>query len=1155
TPAQGAQCQFGENFVWTVQASDDNLYSLEIDHSMEGTLPEFTVYASETDPYGGDVAAFTSAGVSVSYSATTQKWTIDFGPAVTQQFINNGGITFYIVLKDCNGNEFGSMSPTTSANTFAYTFDNVAPILEAVTPLAGAQCLGGNFIWTVDASDANLYSLEVDHSMEGTLPEFTVYASETNPYGGDEAAFASAGVSVSYSATTQKWTIDFGATITQQFIGNGGITFYIVLKDCNGNEFGSMSPTAPANTFAYVLHPLPTATIASGQNQSVCFGGNATINVTLSGTSPWSITYSDGTNPTTITNITTSTYVLNVAPTANTTYTVINVTDANGCSNVGTGSARVYVGPITTISSIADACPGSTIEVPVTVTSFEEVGTVALAIKYDPSKLTYVSSTTNAGMMPNFGVFDDPLNSTLYVTGILQSTSETPVTLPDNSTLFTPTFTYHGGTATLEFYDPVTDPSQSEYGFGDWPIFTPFCDIPTTIYYINGTITPETTDPTISCPANVTVEVNASSNPSATGFATATDNCTLVPVITFSDVWTPGTCTGTGVIKRTWTATDAAFNSATCVQTIEINDTQTPAITCPADIALDNDPGQCCAVATFTAPVSYDPGYNESWDNTNYVAGDYIGWSPYNSNIISVPSGTNGINAVSGAGYGLAQSAGVSQTGIFSRLGSYNSNFGNGYRVRQSVYMDLSDPAVLANTYGWDLSAASSNQAGGHLRDFIFHTASNASGEILVAGSNNSNFARRNDLATLNHHTITASGWYTFEFVFRDDAGALAVDLNLLNAGGSVLWTETRTTPADQISTFVGGNRYLWFTFLAVDNLAIDNTSIERLTAVSPDLASGTQFPVGTTEVTYTSVDVCGNDKTCSFYVVVTDVEDPTITAPAAVSVFADAGICTASGVTLGTPTTGDNCSVVSVVNDAVEPFALGNTTVTWTVTDGSGNTATATQIVTVIDNQNPTITAPAAVSVFADAGICTASGVTLGTPTTGDNCSVISVVNDAVEPFALGNTTVTWTVTDGSGNTATATQIITVIDNQNPTITSPAAVSVFADAGICTASGVTLGTPITGDNCSVVSVVNDAVEPFALGNTTVTWTVTDGSGNTATATQIITVIDNQNPTITAPATVSVFADASICTASGVTLGTPTTGDNCSVVSVVNDAV
>jgi hypothetical protein len=45
---------------------------------------------------------------------------------------------------------------------------------------------------------------------------------------------------------------------------------------------------------------------------------------------------------------------------------------------------------------------------------------------------------------------------------------------------------------------------------------------------------------------------------------------------------------------------------------------------------------------------------------------------------------------------------------------------------------------------------------------------------------------------------------------------------------------------------------------------------------------------------------------------------------------------------------------VASVTNDAPAAFPIGVTTVTWTVTDNSGNTATCTQNVTVTDNVNP---------------------------------------------------------------------------------------------------------------------------------------------------------------------------------------------------------
>jgi hypothetical protein len=61
----------------------------------------------------------------------------------------------------------------------------------------------------------------------------------------------------------------------------------------------------------------------------------------------------------------------------------------------------------------------------------------------------------------------------------------------------------------------------------------------------------------------------------------------------------------------------------------------------------------------------------------------------------------------------------------------------------------------------------------------------------------------------------------------------------------------------------------------------------------------------------------------------------------------------------LGTATASDNASVASVVRSGVPAgnfFATGTTILTYTVTDGSGNTASATQRVLVIDNTAPVI-------------------------------------------------------------------------------------------------------------------------------------------------------------------------------------------------------
>src|SRR5206468_4313999 len=315
-----------------------------------------------------------------------------------------------------------------------------------------------------------------------------------------------------------------------------------------------------------------------------------------------------------------------------------------------------------------------------------------------------------------------------------------------------------------------------------------------------------------------------------------------------------------------------------------------------------------------------------------------------------------------------------------------------------------------------------------------------------------------------------------------------------------------------------------------------------------------TSFPKGNTTVTWTVTDASGNTATASQLVTVEDHENPTITAPVAVTVSTDAGQCAATGVTLGNPTFADNCLGSTVSNNAPSSLPKGNTTVTWTVIDASGNTASASQLVTVEDHEKSTITAPAAVTVNADAGQCSASGVSLGVPTIADNCPGASYTNEPPSSFPKGNTTVTWTVTQASGNTATASQVVTVEDHEKPTITAPAAVTVNTNAGQCSATGVALGTPSFGDNCPGSTVSNNAPTTFPKGNTTVTWTVTDASGNTATATQLVTVEDHENPTITAPAAVTVNTDAGRCAATRVSLCTPTFADNCPGSTVSDNA-
>ncbi|HEX8472568.1 MAG TPA: HYR domain-containing protein [Pyrinomonadaceae bacterium] len=320
--------------------------------------------------------------------------------------------------------------------------------------------------------------------------------------------------------------------------------------------------------------------------------------------------------------------------------------------------------------------------------------------------------------------------------------------------------------------------------------------------------------------------------------------------------------------------------------------------------------------------------------------------------------------------------------------------------------------------------------------------------------------------------------------------------------------------------------------------------------AITVSKASGTFFPVGTTTVNVTSA----SGQSCSFNVTVVDAQDPVITCPANITTSVAPNQCTAN-VNVVAPTATDNCAV-SVGGDRsdgeelIAPYPVGTTVITWAATDASGNATTCQQTVTVTDT--PTISAPSDITVNADNNSCAATNVALGNATAVSNCSGFNVTNNAPSSFPVGMTTVIWTVTDGGGQTATDTQTVTVVDNQNPTISAPPSLTVGTGANAVSCSAfvgdATLGNANASDNCAV-TVARSGVPAgnvFPLGTTTITYTATDASGHTATATQTVTVVDNTAPVLSCPSNIVVTLPLNTpATSMAVNYPAATVSDNC----------
>ncbi|WP_020477117.1 HYR domain-containing protein [Flavobacterium sp. ACAM 123] len=390
--------------------------------------------------------------------------------------------------------------------------------------------------------------------------------------------------------------------------------------------------------------------------------------------------------------------------------------------------------------------------------------------------------------------------------------------------------------------------------------------------------------------------------------------------------------------------------------------------------------------------------------------------------------------------------------------------------------------------------------------------ATGTSPTYLWSSSGSGSFSSTSALTTVYTPSSAdiSSGSVILSFKVSGTGACDVTDEMILTIGDSIM----PIAKAKNITAQLNAAGTATLTEAQVNNGSSDACGIASLTL---DKMTFNCSNVGLNTVTLTVTDINGNASTATAVVTVEDKVAP-VAIGQNVTVQLDAtgnGSTTPALVNNGSS---DACGIASLTLDkrTFNCSNVGPNTVTLTVTDLNGNISTAIQIVTVTDNINPTITAPAATTGTTNVP-CTSTNVVLGTPVTADNCSVASVTNNAPSAFPLGTTTVTWTVIDGSGNFATATQSVVVTDNINPTITAPAATTGTTNVA-CTSTNVVLGTPVTGDNCSVASTTNDAPTTFPLGTTTVTWTVTDGSGNFATATQSVVVTDNINPTITAPA-------------------------------------
>jgi hypothetical protein len=518
-----------------------------------------------------------------------------------------------------------------------------------------------------------------------------------------------------------------------------------------------------------------------------------------------------------------------------------------------------------------------------------------------------------------------------------------------------------------------------------WPIKIDSVDI-----VIDGT------PPVVTCPADVVVSTDPGECHATNvmiGTATATDNLAGVASITSN---APAVYPK-GVTTVTWTATDRADNVSTCTQTVTVNDTEAPVVVCPSDITVSADPGVCQATLQFEEPFDTAPTLSATQAPGAWYTDRYA------------PAGFTSVNF---GGRNCLKHSISSADSSSLRPSGYNSAFYNTQGRKFDVNMNVPS-TIRADLYipaDWATHAR---------RADLWATIMDSDG--AVNGYPIAGFICNDPVDPFNSNPANPLPRFR---VWADEGSGGWMELGLPAGFAYDQWytIQVEFTPAQYVYSIVGpaGVSTLTYTYPRTGEvLRVANVMLQAYNF------SDATYPVGD------SYDVYWDD------------------------------------VTVGPqgPVATDNCQVASVTcarSDALtlsDPFPVGLTVVTWTVTDTSGNVTTCTQNVTVVDDQDPSVLITSATQAETELLGTTAVAVQGGvqiTVTATDNCGIAQApavtVTDAASvatvltasgsgPWtytysitpatANGIATISATVQDIHGNTATDTDTFTINKNQ----------------------------------------------------------------------------------------------------------------------------
>uniref|UniRef100_UPI002621CFEF gliding motility-associated C-terminal domain-containing protein n=1 Tax=Winogradskyella sp. TaxID=1883156 RepID=UPI002621CFEF len=511
----------------------------------------------------------------------------------------------------------------------------------------------------------------------------------------------------------------------------------------------------------------------------------------------------------------------------------------------------------------------------------------------------------------------------------------------------------------------------------------------------------DTTDPTFTVPADITIECDVNPDDlSITGDVTdEADNCSTGLEATYSDNVADGSCANASIITRTWTLVDECNNMTSLFQTITVVDTTDPTFTVPADITIECD---------------VNP------DDLS-ITGDVIDEA---DNCSTGLEATYTDNVADGS---------CANASIITRTWTLVDECNNMTSLFQTItVVDTTDPTFTVPadiTIECDVNPDDLSITG----DVTDEADNCSTGLEATYDDNVANGSCANESIITRIWTLT------------DECGNDIEQTQIITVVDTT--DPTFTVPADITIECDVNPDDLSITGDVTDEA--DNCSTGLEATYTDNVANGSCANASIITRTWTLVDECNNMTSLFQTITVVDTTDPTFTVPADITIECDVNPDDLS-ITGDVTDEADNCStgLEATYEDLIsDNVCIGNYLIqrTWILTDECGNEIEQTQIITVQDTTAPTLVTPIEDITIVCGDVPEVPSLIIEDACSNDITVLFDEESTQVNDFEDYEVTRTWIVTDDCGNEAIFSQTI-FVEFQNVISTSDGSLCILDD-------------------------------------------------------------------------------------------------------------